>query len=137
MLLVDTNVWFETIDQTNRDYRRCVQALTTHAGQLATPATVVTETAWMIEDRFGPEAETRFLRTVTNPEAVTIIDLTTTDWARAIALVERYASLGLGTVDASIIAIAERLNVTTIATMNHRDFRVVRPAHCDTFELIP
>jgi predicted nucleic acid-binding protein len=39
--------------------------------------------------------------------------------------------------DASIIAIAERLDLTTIATLNHRDFAVVRPAHCDGFELIP
>lgn len=40
-------------------------------------------------------------------------------------------------MDARIVAIAERLNVTTIATMNHRDFTVVRPAHCEAFELIP
>ncbi len=50
---------------------------------------------------------------------------------------ERYADLDLGTVDAAVIAIAERLNVTTLATINPRDFRVVRPAHCDTFELVP
>ena len=39
--------------------------------------------------------------------------------------------------DASIIAIAERRNVTQVATLNHRDFAVVRPAHCDTLELVP
>ena len=33
--------------------------------------------------------------------------------------------------------IAERLKVTTIATLNHRDFTVVRPAHCEAFELLP
>ena len=137
MLLVDTNVWFETIDDRNRDFASCVQALTDHVGQLVTLVTVITETAWLIEDRFGPEAEAKFLRTVTTPEAVTIIDMTTSDWERVIELVERYASLGLGTVDASIIAVAERLNITTIATLNHRDFTVVRPTHCDAFTLIP
>ena len=45
--------------------------------------------------------------------------------------------MDLGTVDAAVIAIAERLNVTTLATINPRDFRVVRPAHCDAFELVP
>ena len=137
MLLVDTNVWFETIDDRNRDYTRCVTALTNNVGQLATLVTVVTETAWMIEDRFGPEAETKFLRTVTTPEAVTLIDMTPEDWARVIELVDRYQSLGLGTVDASIIAVAERLKITTIATLNHRDFAVVRPAHCAAFTLLP
>lgn len=137
MLLVDTNVWFETIDDRNRDYTRCVTALTNNVGQLATLVTVVTETAWMIEDRFGPEAETKFLRTVTTPEAVTLIDMTPEDWTRVIELVDSYQSLGLGTVDASIIAVAERLKITTIATLNHRDFAVVRPAHCPAFTLLP
>jgi hypothetical protein len=41
-------------------------------------------------------------------------------------LVERYADLGLGLVDASIVAIAERLGADTIATLNRRDFTVVR-----------
>ncbi len=49
----------------------------------------------------------------------------------------KYADMDLGTVDAAVIAIAERLNIVTLATINTRDFRVVRPAHCDAFELVP
>ncbi len=52
-------------------------------------------------------------------------------------LVGQYAEMDLGTVDAAVIAVAERLNVSTLATINPRDFRVVRPAHCDAFELVP
>ena len=33
--------------------------------------------------------------------------------------------------------VAERLGQTAIATLNHRDFRVVRPKHCEAFELLP
>jgi predicted nucleic acid-binding protein len=40
-------------------------------------------------------------------------------------------------VVASIVTVAENLAGTTIATLNDRDFRVVRPAHCDAFELVP
>lgn len=137
MVVVDTNVWFETADRSNRDYQRCVHVLTSNVGRLVTPATVIVETAWLIEDRHGPAAEAAFLKTVTTPEAVTIIDLTPADWARVIELITTYADLGLGTVDASIIAIAERMNITTIATMNYRDFLVVKPAHTTTFNLVP
>ena len=35
--------------------------------------------------------------------------------------------LPLGIVDAAVIAIAERLQVTEIATLDHRHFAVVRP----------
>lgn len=48
-----------------------------------------------------------------------------------------YADLRLGRTDASLIALAERLGVTTIATLNRRDFAVVRPRHVKAFELIP
>lgn len=48
-----------------------------------------------------------------------------------------YADLGLGLVDASLIAVAEHDNQSTIATLNHRDFTVVRPARIDAFELLP
>lgn len=59
------------------------------------------------------------------------------DWVRIAELVEVYADLGLGGTDASVIAIAERLDVTTVATLDQRHFTVVRPAHCDAFKLVP
>ena len=68
---------------------------------------------------------------------LTVVDITADDYVRVVELIRRYADLGLGFVDASLIAIAERLGVTTIATLDRRDFTVVRPVHCDGFELIP
>jgi hypothetical protein len=59
------------------------------------------------------------------------------DWLRIAELVSRYRELPLGTVDASIVAAAERLGVTTIATVDRRHFDVVRPAHARGFELVP
>jgi hypothetical protein len=40
-------------------------------------------------------------------------------------------------VDASITAVAERLDITRILTLDQRDFRIIRPRHCDYFELLP
>jgi uncharacterized protein len=51
--------------------------------------------------------------------------------------VARYRDLPLGTVDASVVAAAERLEVTEIAATDRRHFDVVRPAHVDTFEVLP
>lgn len=42
----------------------------------------------------------------------------------------------LGTTDATIIAIAGRLNITTIATLDTRHFNAVRPNHVQTFRLV-
>lgn len=41
-------------------------------------------------------------------------------------LVETYEDLGLGTVDAYVIAVAERLGAVIIATLDRRYFSVVR-----------
>jgi predicted nucleic acid-binding protein len=59
------------------------------------------------------------------------------DLLRIAELVARYGDLPLGTVDASIVAAAERLNIRTVATLDRRDFAAVRPAHVDCFELVP
>jgi predicted nucleic acid-binding protein len=136
VIVVDTGVIYASIDRKDPDHHDAARVLDEHAGELASPTPIIVESSWLIEDRLGPAAEAGFLRGVTSGE-ITRIDLDDTDWARCIELIEGYADLGLGLADASVIAIAERLGVTTIATLNHRDFRVVRPAHCDGFNLIP
>ena len=45
--------------------------------------------------------------------------------------------LQIAAVDASIVATAERLGIRTIATFDRRHFTVVRPAHCEAFDLVP
>lgn len=52
-------------------------------------------------------------------------------------LTERYADLGLGGTDASVVAIAERLGIDRIATLDRRHFSVVRPRHIEAFQLLP
>jgi predicted nucleic acid-binding protein len=62
---------------------------------------------------------------------------TTGDLARMAELVWTYADFLPGAADASVIAIAERLDVTWVATIDYRHFRVVRPRHCDALDLLP
>ena len=52
-------------------------------------------------------------------------------------MVERYADLPLGAADASVIAVAERLGAREIATLDRRDFTVVRPSHVNALTLLP
>lgn len=103
---------------------------------LAVTAPVLVESAWLIEARLGPAAEAAFIRSI-NVDELHHIDLTHADWQRVAELIEQYHDLGLGAVDASIVAVAERLEITVVATLNHRDFRVVRPRHTAAFELLP
>ena len=110
--------------------------MTHPTADLAVPATVVTESALIIRSRLGDPTEAAFVASVAAGD-FTVVDLTETDYQRCAELLATYADLHLGLVDASVVAVAERLAVTTLATTNHRDFTVVRPAHVDTFELLP
>jgi len=40
-------------------------------------------------------------------------------------------------VDAVIVAISERLRITRVLTLDRRDFSIMRPIHCDYFEILP
>jgi predicted nucleic acid-binding protein len=70
-------------------------------------------------------------------ESVVIVDLEWSDYSRVRELIVQYSDLSLSFVDASIVAVAERLEETTIATLGRRHFSVVRPLHCEAFTLLP
>ena len=65
------------------------------------------------------------------------MDLTAADYARMAELADTYGDLPLGTTDASVIAVAERLKLTDVATLDRRHFTVVRPSHVNSLTLLP
>ena len=64
-------------------------------------------------------------------------DLTIADYRRTLELLRRYESARIGFVDASVMAVAERLKIQRILTTDRRDFSMVRPRYCKAFELLP
>ncbi len=107
-----------------------------YPGSLLVPVLVTTEVAHLVGSRLGANAEVRFLGDLAAGELV-VEGVMAGDWLRIAELVSRYRDLPLGTVDASVIAAAERLGITEIATLDRRHFSIVRPAHTDTFQLLP
>jgi uncharacterized protein len=136
VLLADTNIWLAAADRRSDRHGECAAVLREHRGQLAAPVPVIAEASWLILDRLGTAAQAAFLRLITSGQ-LTPVDLTGEDWQRCAGLAEQYASLRLDLIDASLIAVAERLGLTTLATLNHRDFTVVRPRHTTAFTLLP
>lgn len=95
---------------------------------------VVAEATYMVATRLGAHAEATFLRALQELEIEPPMD---DDWARIAELVEQYADLGLGGTDASVVATAERLLAPIVITLDITHFSVVRPRHCERFELLP
>lgn len=108
----------------------------THPGPLIVPTLVVTEVVYFIESRLGADAKVRFLGDLAAGE-FSVEPVAASDWLRMAELVNQYRDLPLGSVDASIFATAERLDITQLATLDRKHFSVVRPNHTHSFELLP
>jgi uncharacterized protein len=135
LLVVDTSVLLAAADDADPDHQACAEAIQ-NAGPLVTTALVIAETAYLIGRQLGAAAEARFFLAVADGE-LQIETITPADARRIAELIETYADLGLGGTDASLIAIAERMKLGTLATLDRRHFSVVRPDHTAAFELVP
>ena len=135
-LVVDAGPLYALVDEGDADHAACLKLLEEHRGPLVAPTFAVAEAAYLIGRRLPVAAELRFLGDL-HRGTFTVEPVHAADWLRIAELVGRYRDLRLGTTDASVVAAAERLGVTRIATLDHRHFAVVRPAHAETFELLP
>lgn len=88
---------------------------------------VITEVTYLVSTRLGTEAEIRFLGDLASGNLIAE-HVAPADWLRIAELVGRSRDVPLGTVDASVVAAAERLSVNTVATLDHRHFTVVQPS---------
>lgn len=135
-IVCDTGPLLAALNARDRLHTACVAFFDAYDGDLMVPSLVVTEVCYLAQTQVGPHAEARFLDSIVAHE-LTIEHPADEDWARITTLVRTYAGFPLGVVDASVIATAERLGITQLATIDHRHMRAVRPAHCDAFELLP
>jgi predicted nucleic acid-binding protein len=136
VIVVDTGPIVALLNDRDDHHERCRDFLANHPGPLLVPSTVFTEVCMLAERRRGTRAELAFLADV-RAGLFTLLESTSADLDRIAGLVANYADLTLGTVDASVIALAERLNLPAVATLDHRHFSIVRPRHVPVLELLP
>jgi len=136
VVVVDTGPLVAVVDIDDAHHLSCTDWFDLSSDTFVVPAPVIVEVCWLLGRRVGPAAEAAFLAALSGGDPA-IEELTPADYERAGTLVASYHDLDLGFVDASVVAVAERLRVETVATINHRDFRVVRPAHTKAFTLVP
>jgi uncharacterized protein len=124
------------VDADDAHHDASLELLEGHPGPLIVPTLVITEVTYLLGTRLGVEPEVRFLGDLASG-AFSIDPVPPGDWLRIAELVATYRDFPLGTVDASIVAAAERLEITEIATVDRRHFAAVRPQHAGAFTLLP
>ena len=115
-------------------HARAVDYVKTSNTNLLAPVTVLPEAAYLIRTRLGIREELKLIEGFVNGE-VAFEPLSDGDLSRALAIMGKYPQLGF--TDSTIVAMAERLALTTIATTDRRHFKTIRPRHVRQFTLVP
>jgi uncharacterized protein len=135
-LILDTGPLLAALDAADPDHEACARLLTEADEDLLVPGLVLAELDYWCQERLGGDAWLVFLEDVLRG-AYRVEAPTLADFKRCAALQRTYADLRLGVVDASVVALTERLGEQRVATLDRRHFGVVRPHHVDAFELLP
>jgi predicted nucleic acid-binding protein len=135
-LVCDTGPLLAALDAADPDHRACADLLTTGTEDLVVPTLVLAELDYWCQERLGARAWLIFLDDVL-AGSYRIEALAPADVRRCRELQQTYDDLRLGVVDASVVALLERLREPKVATLDHRHFATVRPAHTDGLGLVP
>ncbi len=135
-IVVDAGPLIAVADATDKHHASSLQFFEQHPGPYIVPILVIPEVAHMLNLRLGVVAEQHFLNDL-DEDDFRVEPVADEDWPRIRELVAQYRDFPLGTVDAAVMATAERLLITDIATVDQRHFRAVRPKHCISYTLHP
>ena len=129
-LLCDSGPLIATFNKKESQHQRCVRLLAEWPGRLLVPEPVLGETCNFLRNNVprGAAAEIRFLPAMLDERGdFDIIDPVPEDRRRAVELADRLATAPVGYVDAMVIAIAERLRVPHIATIDYKMVGMMNP----------
>jgi predicted nucleic acid-binding protein len=132
--IVDTSALLAAADRDEPDHEACIEVLGRRELDLVVPMLAIAEATYLVAQRHGPDAEAPFLRGLA---ALPIEPPTVEDWPRIADIVERYADVGLGTTDASLVVLAHRLGTDVVVTLDRRHFGTVRLTDGRAFRILP
>jgi predicted nucleic acid-binding protein len=136
LIVIDTSVVLAFMDRRDAQHDAVVRWMQADDDELATTPLVVAELDHLVF-RQGGVAASRALGEDLDSGAYLL------EWwpdaiHETIALARRNESMQLGLTDASLLALAGRLRTTSIATLDERHFRALKPVWGpDSFTLLP
>lgn len=122
----DTGPLVAAANRRDRAHRLAAELVTRLGRNLLVTTPVVVETDQLLRARVGAHAARLFLAAIAagvHTAAPTTVSLL----RRAVEIDARFAALGLGFADASVMALAERVDLP-ILTFDFEDFRAASPA---------
>ena len=133
-VLLDTGIVYAYYDRSDRWHTRARRVVEGEQRGLILPAPVIPEVDHLLGERLGPASRLTFYAGLVEGYYL-VVDLPREAYGRVVELNRRFEELNLGFVDASVIALAEALGLTRIATTDRRHFEPIASAL--SLELLP
>ena len=135
-MLVDTGMIYALADRSDAWHLRARRFVENYKGTLIIPSTVIPEACYLLQTHLSSQAEIAFVRSIVTG-ALRLEQVTEEDMGRAVEVMNTYQDMLIGLVDASVVAVAERLKLSSLMTTDRRHFSVIKPKHCPAFTLLP
>ncbi|MGI9015492.1 MAG: PIN domain-containing protein [Euzebya sp.] len=126
MIVVDTSGILASKDESHPDHSAVAAVIAGSDEELLLSPFVLAESDDMLVNRLGQSAAREFLDDVAT-EAFELVDFDYGDVRSANGIIDRYADLGIGIADASLVVIAARFQTLRVLTFDYRHFRTVAP----------
>jgi predicted nucleic acid-binding protein len=134
--LVDSSFLYATVDRGDKNHLQVVGLLANLTDDLFLPTTILEEVVYLLQARLG-HVQVRYFVHQLQSSPIQIEIIRKVDLTRIYELLDQYADIKLDFVDASLVAVAERLKIQRLLTLDRRDFLLIQPNHCDCFEVLP
>lgn len=135
-LIVDAAPLVALADAADRLHERVGSVLASEPGPLVIPAPITAEVDYLLGVRHGAVARRRFLADLAAGR-FTVGCFEGDDYATAAEIDLRYADLGLGLADCSLVVLAHRHATDRILSFDDRHLRAVAPIGGGSFTLLP
>jgi uncharacterized protein len=135
-VLVDSSFLYVLFRADDPDHQMIRAVSENIEAEFIIPQVVLTEVAWLFYRTGGMRLVSDFLDLLTVAE-LPLEAVTYEDIRRANELMRQYPGTKLELVDCCIVALAERLNITRVATLDRRDFSIMRTKNDSFLEIVP
>jgi predicted nucleic acid-binding protein len=133
-VILDTGILYAYYDRSDRWHQRARRLVQGEHRGLILPAPVIPEVDHLLGTRLGGRSRQVFYAGITDGHYL-VVDLPHDAYARVAELNRQFQDLDLGFVDAAVVALAEALGLSRIATTDRRHFDPL--AHALSLELLP
>ena len=134
--IADASFLIALVNKRESAHSACANIALEMAREIVVPATSIPEAAHILLIRRGHFVMREFVKRLDNP-LWEIEPFSSDDLPRISKLLAQYQDANIDFNDCAIVAQAERLNVEIILTLDHRDFRMIRPKHIPHFIILP